>query len=172
MTASGPQVLVRKDRTAFEPIFVAAPKTAWRWLGWLGFLLAVVGAVDISLRWYPMAFRSPEWEFGTVGITVASLTLFSIGTVLVLVASLARASDAAVKVLSVVFSLLAVMLAAILLLFMLDIPLALKAGNAAVGLEIKKTIARTMIMGAAFEAMFVGCAVVSFRYIFRRVKDA
>jgi hypothetical protein len=40
-----------------------------------------------------------------------------------------------------------------------------------VGLELKKTIARTLVMGAAFDVMYVAAAVVSFRYLLRRVKD-
>jgi len=172
MTTSAPQILVRKDRAGLNPLPVAAPQTAWRYGGWLGLVLAVVGGVDIALRWYPLAFRSPEWEFGTIGITVAALPLFSIGLVLLLAASLARASRVGALVLAVVFSLVAVLLLAILMLFLLDVPLALQAPDARLLLDVKKTILRTLVMGAAFEAMFVGSAVISFRYVLRRVKDA
>jgi hypothetical protein len=172
MAASGPQVVLKRDPKKYEPVFVAAPKTAWRYMGWLGVVLAVSGGIDIALRWYPLAVRSPEWEFGTVGITVGALPLFAIGLVLLLAASLARASGAGVSIMAAVFGLMAVFLAGALLLFLLDVPLALKAANPAISLDIKKTIARTLVMGVAFEAMFVACAVVSFRYIFRRVKDA
>jgi hypothetical protein len=155
-----------------DPITVAAPKTAWRYAGWLGLVLVVVGGIDIALRWYPTSFRSPEWEFGTIGITIASLPLFSIGLVMVLASSLARASKVGAQVLAGVFSLLAVLLLAILMIFLLDVPLALKAPDPRVLLEIKKTVLRTLIMGLAFEILFVSSAVLSFRYIFRRVKDA
>jgi len=172
MAASGPQVVLKRDEKKYEPVFVAAPKTAWRYVGWLGLVLAVSGGVDLALRWYPLAFKSPEWEFGTVGMTVGTLPLFAIGLVLMLVASLARASRVGVSVMSAVFGLLTVFLAGALLLFLLDVPLALRADNPAVRLEIMKTIARTLVVGAAFEALFIGCAVVSIRYILRRVKDA
>jgi hypothetical protein len=75
-------------------------------------------------------------------------------------------------VLAGVFSLLAVVLVGLLVIFLLDVPLALRAPDAGVLLEIKKTVVRTLVMGAAFEALFLGSAVVSFRYVFRRVKDA
>ena len=172
MAASGPQVVLKRDTKKYEPVFVAAPKTAWSYIGWLGLVLAVSGGVDIALRWYPLAFKSPEWEFGTVGITVGTLPLFAIGLVLLLAASLARASSLGVSVMSAVFGVMAVFLAGALLVFLLDVPLALRPDNPAIRLEIKKTIARTLIVGGAFEALFIGCAVVSIRYILRRVKDA
>jgi hypothetical protein len=175
MAASGPQVVLSREKKKYEPVFVAAPKTAWRYVGWLGLVLAVSGGVDIALRWYPLAFKSPEWEFGTVGITVGSLPLFAIGLVLLLAASLARASSLGVSVMAAVFGVLSVFLAGALMVFMLDIPLALRVNDpaqAAVRLEIKKTILRTLVIGGVFEAMFIACAVVSIRYIFRRVKDA
>jgi hypothetical protein len=172
MAASGPQVVLKRDPKKYDPVFVAAPRTAWRYVGWLGVVLAVSGGVDILLRWYPPSFKSPEWEFGTIGITVAALPLFAIGLVLLLAASLARASSLGASIMAGVFGLMAVLLAGALLLFLLDIPLALRPDNPAIRLEIKKSIARTLIMGVAFEAMFVACAGVSFRYIFRRVKDA
>jgi len=170
--ASAPQVVLKRDEKKFEPVFVAAPKTSWRYAGWLGLVLAVSGGVDLVLRWYPVAFKSPEWEFGTVGMTVGTMPLFAIGLVLLLAASLARASRIGVSAMSAVFAIMALFLAGALLLFLLDVPLALRADNPAVRLEIKKTIARTLIVGGAFEALFIGCAVVSIRYILRRVKDA
>jgi hypothetical protein len=168
---SAPRVVIQADRKALSPIAVTAPLTAWRWLGWLGLVLAIVGGVDIALRWYPLAFRSTEWEFGTISITFASLPLFSIGLVALLASFLARAVRSGVVVMSVVFVLLALFVAVMFVIFLLDVPLAIRMVRGVVGLELKKTIARTIIMGAASGVMYVAAAVVSFRYLLRRVKD-
>jgi hypothetical protein len=168
---SAPRVVIQADRKALNPIAITAPQTAWRWLGWLGLALAVVGGVDIALRWYPLVFKSTEWEFGTISITFASLPLFSIGLVALLASFLARGVRSGISVMAVVFSLLSLFVAVTFVLFLLDVPLAIKMVRGPVGLELKKTIVRTLIMGATFEMMYVAGAVVSFRYLLRRVKD-
>ena len=171
MPSGAPQLLVKRDRSGIDPISVAAPKAAWRYIGWLGVLLIVVGGIDIVLRWYPTAFRSTEWEFVTVSITVGSLPLFSIGVVALLSSFLARGVKIGVQVMAVAFVLLSVFIAGALILFVSDVPIALKTVTGGVSLELKKTIVRTLVMGVAFGCMYVGSAVVSFRYLFRRVKD-
>jgi len=144
---------------------------AWGYLAWLGGLLVVVGGIDIALRWYPTAFRSTEWEFVTVSVTIGSLPLFSIGLASLLCSFLARGVKVGAWVMAVGFALLSVLLAGALLVFLFDVPLALKTVNGAVALELKKTIVRTLIMGFAFGWMYVVGAVVSFRYLFRRIRD-
>ena len=168
---SAPRVVIQADRKALNPITITAPLTAWRWLGWLGLVLAIVGGVDIALRWYPLAFRSTEWEFGTISVTFASLPLFSIGLIGLLASFLARGVRPGVVAMSVVFVLLALFVAAMFVVFLLDVPLAIQMVKGVVGLELKKTIARTLVMGVAFDVMYVAAAVVSFRYLLRRVKD-
>ena len=168
---SAPRVVIQADRKALNPITITAPLTAWRWLGWLGLVLAIVGGVDIALRWYPLAFRSTEWEFGTISITFASLPLFSIGLVALLASFLARGVRSGVMAMSAVFVLLALFVAVTLVIFLLDVPLAIQMVRGAVGLELKKTIVRAVVMGATFDVMYVAAAVVSFRYLLRRVKD-
>jgi len=168
---STPRVVIQADRKVLNPITVTAPQTAWRWLGWLGLALAVVGGVDIALRWYPLVFKSTEWEFGTISITFASLPLFSIGLVALLASFLARAVRPGIVAMSVVFVLLALFVAVMFVIFLLDVPVAIQMVKGPVGLELKKQIVRTIIMGATFGVMYVAGAVVSFRYLLRRVKD-
>ena len=167
-----PHVLIQADKRAVDPIMVAAPRTAWRMVSWLGLLLAIVGGVDIVLRWYPVAFKSPEWEFGTVALTIASFPVFTIGTVALLGSYLARANRTGVAVMAVLFGLLFLFLCGCVLVFLLDVPLALRVANAQITLELKKTIIRTVVMGCAFATMYAAGSLVSFRYLFRRIKDA
>lgn len=159
-----------------DPITVSAPRTAWRYLGQFGVLLAVIGGVDIVLHWYPVAFKSPEWEFGTVATTLGSLPLPTMGLLAVLASALARAVKANLVAISIVFSLLALFVAAAMLVFLLDVPVALRAVSVQgvppqAATEMKRTIVRTMAMGVGFGLVYLYGAVVSIRFLLRRVKD-
>lgn len=146
-------------------------------LGQFGVLLAVIGGIDIVLHWYPAHFRSPEWEFGTVATTLASLPLPTMGLVAVLASALARAVKPNLAAMSVVLTALALFVVACLLVFLLDVPLAMRA-VAQPGVppdavtEMKRTVVRTLAMGVGFGIVYVYGAVVSIRFLLRRVKDA
>jgi len=167
-----PHVVIQADRKALNPITVAAPRTAWRLLGWFGLLLAAVGFVDVALQWYPASFKSPEWEFGTVAGSLATLPLLTIGLMSLLASFLARAERAGVVTMAVVFAVLLLFVVGSFLMFLSDVPLALKASAATpMVYTIKKSIIRTSVMAIGFGAGYFAAAVVSFRYLFRRIKD-
>jgi hypothetical protein len=167
-----PRVVIQADKKALNPIAVTAPRTAWRLLAWMGFLLTVVGLVDVMLQWYPASFKSPEWEFGTVAGTMAALPLLTIGLMSLLAAFLARADRAGVVAMAIGFAVLFVFVLGAFLLFLSDVPLALKASSATpMVLTIKKSIVRTIVMAIGFGTAYLVAVVVSFRYLFRRIKD-
>lgn len=173
---SAPHIVLQADRKALSPITSAAPQTAWRALGRVGLVLAVVAGFDIALRWYPLSLRSPEWEFGTVAMTFASLPLVTVGLVAGLASAMARGARVTAAVMAGVFCMMALFVVAALLLFMSDVPLALSAvvsqnAPAAAILEMKRTIARSFVMGAGFAVIYVYGSVVSLRYLMRRIKD-
>jgi hypothetical protein len=94
----------------------------------------------------------------------------------VLASALARAVKANLVAISVVLSLLALFVAAAMLMFLSDVPVALRAVSAQgvplqAATEIKRTIVRTMAMGLGFGVVYGYGAVVSIRFLFRRVKD-
>lgn len=175
--ATPPHLLIKADTRAIDPITVSAPRTAWRILGQFGLLLAIIGGIDILLHWYPAHFRSPEWEFGTVATTLAALPLPTMGLVAVLASALARAVRPNLVAMSVVLIALALFLAMCLVTFVLDVPLAMRAVTQAgvppdAATEMKRTIVRTLAMGLGFGIVYVYGAVVSIRFLLRRVKDA
>lgn len=168
---SAPHVVIQADRKALNPISVTAPRTAWKLLGWLGLLFVVIGVVDVALNWYPLAFKSAEWEFGTVAATIASLPLLTIGLMALLAAALARGSRAGVTTMAVMFVISLLFVIAAYLLFLSDVPIALKAAQGPVATTIKKAIVRTSVMAVGFGIGYLSAAVVSFRYLLRRVTD-
>jgi len=128
------------------------------------------------LRWYPTSFRSPEWEFGTVAMTFASLPLVTVGLVAGLASAMARGERLSTMVMSGVFCMMALFVLAAVLLFASDVPLALRAvtGQSAqpgAALEMKRTIARSLVMGVGYAVIYVYGSVVSLRYLLRRIRD-
>lgn len=170
--SSAPHVVIQADRRAVDPVTIGAPRTAWRLFGWFGWLLIVVGGLDLVSQWYPTAFKSAEWEFGVVSVTIASLPLLTIGATVVLASFLARGRRGGVAVIGIGFALLFVVVGLMLALFASDIPLALRSPPGPPLTGIKKAIVRTLVMGLAYEIAYFVAAVTSFRYVFGRVKDA
>jgi hypothetical protein len=169
---SAPRVVIQADRKILSPITVTAPRAAWRLLGWFGLLLAVVGFIDVALQWYPTSFKSPEWEFATVAATVATLPLLTIGLTVLLASLLARGSRAGVTTMAAVFALMSFLLVAAYLLFLSDVPMALRAStNPGIILTIKKSIIRTSAMALGFGGGYLVAAAVSYRYLSRRIND-
>jgi hypothetical protein len=172
---SAPHVVVQADRKALRPIGSTAPQTAWRALGRVGLVLAVIASVDVLLRWFPPAFKSPEWEFGTVAMTFASLPLVTVGLVAALASAMARGARTSVSVMVGVFCVMSLFVVAALLLFASDVPIALSAmkNNMPVeaARELKRTVARSIVMGVGFAVIYVYGSVVSLRYLLRRTRD-
>lgn len=135
-------------------------------------LLAVSGVCDLALHWYPLAFRSPEWEFGTVATSVASLPLPTIGLAGILGSFLARGIRWGVVTTATVLLVLGVAVLAAYLLFLLDVPLALRAATGAAALPLKKAMVRTTVMGLGFGVGYIVAAVVAFRHLSARHEKA
>jgi len=168
---SAPHVVIQSDRRARDPLAHGAPQTAWRLFGWFGLLLVVVGGSDILSQWYPPAFHSAEWEFGTAAVTIASLPLLTIGMTILLASFLSRAKREGVVAMGVAFLCLFLAVGAALVLFALDIPLALRSPPGPALTAIKKAIVRTAVMGFSYEIAYLAAVILSFRYVFGRIKD-
>jgi len=85
---------------------------------------------------------------------------------------LARGERSGVVAMAIVFAVLLVFVVGAFLLFLSDVPLALKAsGPTPMAVTIKKSIVRTSIMAIGFGAGYLAAVVVSFRYLSRRIKD-
>jgi hypothetical protein len=167
---SAPHVVITADPRARDPLGVAAPKTAWRALGWFGALLVVIGATDAVSQWYPPSFHSHEWQFGTAVITIASLPLLTMGVMAMLASVLARAQREGAIAVGVIFTTLFLAVGGILVLFALNVPIELQSPPDALA-AINRAIVRTAIMGTAYELAYFAAAVLAFRYALGRVRD-
>ena len=147
---------------------------AWKWVGRLGVLLLVVGLGDFALGWYPLNFGSVEWEFGTIAATFSGLPLVTMGFAAFLGAGLARGQRWVVLTAAWALAVLAVFVGAMYLVFLLDVPVALRSVEGVAELGIKKAIAKTSLLGLSFAGIYGWAAVAVLRHssIQRRSTDA
>jgi hypothetical protein len=130
---------------------------AWRVLGWLGAAFFAMSAIDLLLGWYPVRFGSPEWEFGTISATVASLSIPTLSLYLVLCSAIARERTNIVKVVGIVMIVMAVILLGLAFFYLTTLPLALRAvrTNDMASLNMKKAVLKWLILFVGYEALFV-----------------
>ncbi|HWP38555.1 MAG TPA: hypothetical protein VNL18_13475 [Gemmatimonadales bacterium] len=136
-------------------------------MGWFGLILTVVGLGDFALAWYPMAFGSPEWEFGTVVSSFAGLPLVTMGFAGLLGSAVARGVRWQSLVVAWMLVTFGAALLATYLVFLLDIPVAFRAAgeNATVRLGLTKAIVKTSLIAVVFAGSYVGFGVATLRHI-------
>jgi hypothetical protein len=116
---------------------------AWRFLIWVGLALALVGWADVTLTWYPPRWASLEWELGTISSTFDALPLGTLGLAMVAAGLVARGHARAARVEAIVVAVITLALAVMLVMFLLDVPPALRIVNPAVRAALKKSLVKT-----------------------------
>jgi len=172
MAAQAGKILVGEGGSRRAPPVPPSMSTAWKAIGRFGFLLAVIGLFDAALHWYPLAFHSPEWEFGTVATTMGALPLPTIGLAAMLGSYLARGVRWGIVTMATILLVLGVAVLAAYALFLLDVPLAMKAATGPAALTLKKAIVRTTVMGPGFAIAYLVAAVAALRHLSRGVDHA
>ena len=138
---------------------------AWQAISLLSLVLALAGLGDWLLAWFPMRLGSPEWEFGTVAASFAGLPLVTLGLMGVLASAIARGIRWQVTITAVVMLLFAAWITAAAVLFLLDVPVALRAvsGNGIARVGIIKAVLKTGMLGALFLTAFVVAGIGALR---------
>lgn len=155
----------RRDARSSDRARGRSMDAGWKALGWFGLLLAIIGAIDIGLYFYPAAFASPEWEFATVAAAISSLPLPTVGLAGLVAWLLARGSKGQKITGSVVLLLAATAVAAAYALFLLNLPMALNAAAGPQGPAIQRAIIRTTVMGVGFGMAYLVSAIVLLRHL-------
>jgi cellobiose-specific phosphotransferase system component IIC len=138
----------------------------WPLLGSIGLAFALVGVVDITLAWFPSAFGSAAWEFGTIGATLNGLPLPALGLMLVLAGGMARASRWQVRAASIAFTVLTIAIVAVALIYVTVVPVALAdVTNGAVRTGLMKSIIKALVLLALYPALFGWGAHRGFRWL-------
>lgn len=159
---SGRPTTVERPAAAYS---TSAQLIAWRILGWLGLAFFIMSLIDLALGWYPTRFGSPEWEFGTISATVSGLAIPTLSLYLMLGAAFAREQKGIAKALGIVLILLALVLPALGILYLTNVPLALKstATNDVVHFGMKKAILKAITLFAGYELLYILGAIKVFR---------
>jgi len=115
----------------------------------------VLGLGDIALAWVPLAFSSWQWEFGTIASTTAGLPLASIGIACLMACALVQGPRWLLAILSTTLLLLGLATSACLILFLTDVPLAIRAAQGPAALGVKKAIVKTSMLGVGFVVLYL-----------------
>lgn len=163
--SSHPSPILKREPV--EPLAAAVSHSMgeWRAVFWFGLLLTVVGLGTAALDWYPLGLGKPEWEFGVMAMTIAGLPLPTMGLAAMLAAVFAQRRRRGVLSMAWLFVLLTVAVLAVYGLFLLNVPIALKAEGQVANLVVKKTIAKTSLMALGFSVAYICAAVAAFRHI-------
>jgi hypothetical protein len=164
-------ILAPHERTAASGRATASTQPpserAWRAVGWFGLLLAFVGLADILLVWYPLGLGNPAWEFGAVDQTFSGLPLLTMGLAALLGSALALGVRWRIRVVAGVLLLLALALLSAYVLYLLNVPMALRMAPPEVAIGVKKAIVKTTIMAVAFPGAYLVASISALRAIRR-----
>ena len=121
--------------------------------------------IDISLGWYPLRFGRPEWEFGTISATINGLAIPSLALYLILGSAIALERPTLAKAVGIVMVVLALILLALVILYLTNVPIALKAtqANALAHSGIKKAAVKALVFFTGYEILFVLGALKALR---------
>ena len=157
-------ILVGQRESSRGVDFPEDPGTAWRLMRWVGFGLGVVAFVDLGLNLIPLGFGNPQWEFGTFSRVFDSMPLATMATLLFFAGSVALGSKWALRAVATWSALIGLLLVVALVLFALNIPLAVRVVTepvAAAGL--KKAIIKALIQGVVYPTLFFSMGVFGWR---------
>jgi hypothetical protein len=170
INALGNQPKVLVDASSPARAHAGDPALAWRWLGWFSLVLALAGLGDWVLAWIPMRLGSPEWEFGTIASTFAGLPLITMGFAGLLGSAIARGVRWQIIIVSIVVLLFATWILAGSILFLLDIPLALRTVQGIARMGLMKAIAKTALLGSLFLVLYSVGGIAGLR-VARRLRS-
>ena len=130
-------------------------------LGVLGGAFVAIGMFDVLLAWYPSAFGSPEWEFGTVLTTLNGMPVPALGFGLLT----AYVSDSRAAwprlVLRAVLVVLALLLVLAALLWATTLPFAFRpVDNDVVRMGLYKAVAKAVVQAIGYPVLFLVLAVL------------
>lgn len=163
---SGSVLGLKNDAPARESAVRSGRSThfAWRSASWFGMLLMLVGLADMALVWYPLRPGNPSWEFGAVDLSFSTLPVFTIGFAALLAATVALGRLRFAMFLAFVSIMVALVCMGGYLLFLSDVPLAIRNSPPEILVGVKKSIFRNTIFGAFFSMAFLAAGIATFRH--------
>lgn len=160
---AGDAKIVMSPADTRRPMLRPDADQAWRWIGWFSLALAAAGLGDWIIAWVPLRLGTPEWEFGTIVSSFAGLPLVTMGFAGLFGSAAARGIRWQLRLVGAIVLVWAVMIVAALLVFLLDVPLALQSVQGAAQMGIIKATVKTAMLGVLFTTVYVVIAIGALR---------
>ena len=116
----------------------------------MGITVSVVGWTDLALLWYPLNFGNPQWEFGTISGHFDGMPLGTLGISILTVGAYGKGWHRTTRVFAVIVAVIAVLLFAISVIYLLDVPVALRGTAPEMGGLLKKAMFKTGVFAAVY----------------------
>ena len=138
----------------------------------MGAAFAVVGAVDLALRWMPARLGTPGWEFATVTQTFTNVTLPALGLVLVTVGAIRHPALGGIwtRIAAGMFAVLALALLGLGLLYLTGIPAVFRAATPEMRDAVIRAGIKTGTEIVVYPAAFAAMSVLLWRGVDRTVQ--
>jgi hypothetical protein len=136
-----PRIIIGEDPRAGR---TSNPVVPFAVVGTLGGALLCAGLLDLILLWIPLQFGVAEWEFGTVSRFLDGLPVLTVGLALLLITGALNAKPPLLWVSGILSVLVLAVVLVGILVYILDIPLALKATDPGLRLGLKKAVVKTL----------------------------
>lgn len=141
------------------------------WVPWvvarnLAIVFMVVGAVDLTLLWYPPRFGSPEFEFATISRFSDGMPVFAMGLGLLALTGIGGERRGAIWAAFGFSVLVALLLTLLGIVFLTDVPIALRSvQDPVVQVGVRKVIVKTLLQFAVYWFLLVYLAMRTFRSV-------
>jgi hypothetical protein len=159
------QLLENGEVAGKGPPLPPAPETAWLYLAVTGAAFFLVGSANQLLAIFPLGIGNPEWEFGTAAAYFDAMPLPALGMALFTAAGVALGERWMVKASAIVMVPMSVLVLALLVLFALDVPIALgSVTEPAIFYGLQKAIWKGVIQGVAYPVLLLLFAFKAWRH--------
>ena len=142
----------------------ASTSYAWRIVAWFGLLFLLISLADMALVWYPLRRGNPAWEFGAIDLMFSSLPVLTIGYAALLGSAFALGRYTRATVYGTLGVLLGLGFLAAFLVFLTDVPLALRNSPDQVLTGVKKAVFRNTVFGVCFPIAFLASGIGAIRH--------
>ncbi|MDT8340642.1 MAG: hypothetical protein RQ751_03945 [Longimicrobiales bacterium] len=129
------------------------PEAAFAALGWIGIGFLAVGGVDFLLAWYPTAFGSREWQFAVATQSFSSLPVPTLGLGMLLLGSAQTGRRWWAYLAAGVALVVGLVVLIGVVLWAMNIPLALSQVPDQVATGMYRSILRTAVQALVYPAL-------------------
>lgn len=134
------------------------------WLGrWLAIGLVIASLLDLGALWYPIQLGKMEWEYTTIATTFDSLPLITVGLGFLAAMALGQGRRNTVVALGALFVLMTVLIGSMLVIFSLDVTVAIQAAPVAAKGLVKEASLKAVLTGTTYTVLYLGAAFALLR---------